>query len=262
MNLLHITRCRTYLSVTLILIFFCTSTYAESRSPIKPLLYPYGEISNSKPCFIWKDLNGYMDSKATKYRITLEKKEKQLKSPQSFIIAPKLYYQEFYAVKLPTILENSTYSYTIERIFNNKPVNSRYFNYLKYPITGSFRLDSDIKEDIDFLPPEYLIQYKYYEKENILTNWYNFMFYSASSTISLGLAYLFYAVLQFGLISTIIVILCVVSAAIGYPAAGYYAYSYIRNKSRINDILKAGKNIGIVGSENKGIINTGVKLRF
>ncbi len=255
-------RYRIYTSITVSCIFIYSSIYAESRSPVKPLLYPCDSISNNRPSFIWKDIYGYKDGKETKYRITLKKKENRQASPQKFIIAPKLYYGEFYSVRLPQTLENSGYTYTIERMFNNKPVNSRYFSYMNYPITGSFQLDTGTKEDVDFLPPEYLIKYKYFEKENILSNRYNFMFYSASSTISLGIGYLFYAVLQFGLISTVIVILCIVSAAIGYPAAGYYGYSYLKNKSRINDILEAGKNVGIEGSENKGIINTGVKLRF
>jgi hypothetical protein len=256
------TKLRIYISITVSILFIYSYIYAESRSPIKPLLYPNDTISNSRPYIIWKDVYGYKDSKGTKYRITLDNKDKQLTSSQKFIIEPKLYYSEFYAVRLPKTLKNSSYSYTIDRMFNNKPVNSRYFSYLNYPITGSFQLDTDSKEDADFLPPEYLIKYKYFEKENILANWYNFKFFSASSTISLGIGYLFYAVLQFGLISTVIVILSVISAAIGYPAAGYYGLSYLRNKSRINDILKAGKNIGIEGSENRGILNTGLKLRF
>jgi hypothetical protein len=251
-----------FISATVSLIFAYSYIYAESRSPIKPLLYPYNTISNSRPCFIWKDQYGHKDGKGTKYRITLKTGNKHESSPRQFIIKPKLYYREFYAAWIPMTLEQSSYSYTIERMFNNKPVNSRYFSYMNYPITGSFMLDTEIKEDVDFLPPEYLIKYKYFEKENILSNWYNFMFFSASSTVSLGIGYLFYAVLQFGLISTVIVILCAISAAIGFPAAGYYGINYLRNKSRINEILKTGKNVGLEGSENRGIINTGAKLRF
>lgn len=253
---------RIYIFLIISFIFIYSSIFAESRSPIKPLLYPYNEISNNRPYFIWKDSYGHKDSKGTKYRITLNKKSKDKTFSQKFIIEPELYYREFYAVRVPVTLENSSYSYTIERMFNYKPVNSRYFNYLKYPIAGSFKLDNETREDVDFLPPEYLIQYKYFEKENLLINGYNFMFFSASSTISLGIGYLFYAVFQFGMISTVIVILCAVSAAIGYSMAGYYGFSYLKNKSRINDILKAGKNVDSVGSENRGIINTGVKLRF
>ena len=84
----------------------------------------------------------------------------------------------------------------------------------------------------------------------------------SASTISLGLGLLFMEVINLGMISTIIYALCFTSSAIGYGAAGYYGYQYMNNKSRLEKILEAGRNVSIKGKMNRKNIYSGVELSF
>ncbi len=243
----------------LVVLFAASELLAAKRSPIKPLLYPVGIITTNEPFIIWKDIYNIKGRK--KFKITL-KEEKKNSKPVKYIFTPGLYFKYYYAYKLPKPLKGLQYRYKIEMLVNNKPANYKYYYYLRYPIEESFSIDNSQNNSLNDLPIEYFIKYKYFEKENTLINGYNFLFYAASSTISLGAGILFLTVFNFGTISTVIWALCFGSSAAGYSAAGYYAYHYMTKKNEMKEIIKIGTRVSIKGSFGRKKISTKAELSF
>jgi len=242
-----------------LIIFFPINASAE-RSLIKPLQYPVDTIYTKKPYFIWNDIHN-SETKNT-FKLTLIDKTGENGKPVTFIFSPEIYYQTYYLFKLPLELSGTSYEYIIDMMINSKPVKYKYYNYLQYPISDRFKIDPGKKSDADRLSPENFIKFKYIEKENMLVNGYNILFYGASSTLTLGLGILFHSVIKLGMISTVITYLCYGTSIIGYGAAGYYGYNFLEKKSVMNEIVKLGENTTLKGGLNQKNIKSGVELSF
>ncbi len=235
----------------------------NAQSQIDPIEYPRGQIGKNRPFFIWQDLYNERDRKSrVSYRLTLRRQDKADLPPLQYTLRPELYYQYFYLLRIPASLAEGEYEYTVERILDDKPIRSRYYHYRKYPVINRFALKSGAGGEMDRLPPEYLIQYLYLDNENRLKNGYNALFFSASATTTLAVGLLFYKVLHYGLVSTIIYVVCFTSSAVGYSAAGYYTYKYYENRGRLQKILDLGNGVSLKGGIINKNVNTGVEMSF
>lgn len=253
-----------YKIIGTILILSATQAAIYGQSLIKPIQYPLGTIGNSQPYLIWQDLLNTPDwNDSKKYRITIHPENNRAKA-LSYTINPEVIYKSFLVFRIPQSLPDNKYQYSIERLVDDKSVDTKYYYYLKYPITSFFTLDSSSRSEIDNLKPGNLIKYMYLEKNNRLTNYYNFIFFTASSSATLGIGLLFYSMsaLQFGLITKIIYVICFASAATGFSASGYYGYKYLQKKSELAEILKTGKRVSIMGGVRSGKFCAAVKYAF
>lgn len=223
-----------------------------------PVFYPEGTIGNVRPYIIWYDK--YLERDKTdraKYRITLSRDDNVI---DPILIHPDCY-ENHYFYLFPVVLKPGEYTYMIERLLNNKPVNSAYFHYLKYPVTGYFKLEPGENKSYD-LPPEYLIRYISGEKNNRLVNGYNALFYGGAGVGAFGIGMLFYSVFDFGLISRIISYISFASSAAGIGAAGYYGYHYYQEKNQLLKLLETGKKVSIYGNATNKIISADIRLSF
>ncbi len=249
---------RTFLTLTLLTI--CVLKAEGKTSTPLPISYPSDTIGNSRPYIIWQDLYNKRDKKIkARYRLSIKSDNDNLK-PITFF--PELYYKSYYVFKTPINLTDNKYSYSIERIIDNKSINSRRFYYDKYPVINEFEINNKEDTDLDSLPPEYLIQYLYLDKNNRYTNGYNILFYGSSSIITLGIGILFTSVFDFGIVSTIISVISFTSSAIGISATGYYGYKYLNKKSEMQKILEIGKGVTINGKVSQDNIYADIELTF
>ena len=189
-------------------------------------------------------------------------KATRVASGNSYTFHPDLYYKFFYSFRIPDVLKDDSYRYSIERIINGSPVESRYYYYLKYPIVQDFSVNSEIKNDVDSLPPEYLIQYLHIDRNNTLKNGYNFLFFSSSGLASFVIGMLFYHVIHLGTISTIIYTVSFISSGVGISAAGYYGYHYMKTRGKLQRILEINKGISINGGIRDKKVNAEVEFSF
>lgn len=229
------------------------------QSLIEPIRYPLQTTSNSRPWIIWQDI--YSERKSDQYRLNLYRKSDDVPH-RSYTFTPALYYKFFYAYRLPDFLEDNRYHYSIERIVKGESIESRYYYYLNYPLVGEFEIDSLDRNELDFIPPAYLIQYLYIDRNNVLRNGYNTLFFTTSSAATFAIGLLFYHVIHLGTISTIIYYICFISSGVGLSAAGYYGYRYIENRGKLQKILEIGKGISINGGIIDQRVNTEVELKF
>jgi len=246
----------------IILLLICyINDIARSTEIRGPLIYPEIKTTNSNPPIIWENINIDNDKKTeSKYRITLQTADKKFN--KEYLMVPEVFYKRYYVYKIPDPLENFEYSCRIERLVWNKPTESKYFYYLKYPIIFNFTIDRDDKNSIDYLPPEHLIRYIYIKKNNVAINGYNTFFLGVSGSICLGLGFLFLEVFTFGIISTILYTIFFIAAATGYSIGCYYGYRYFHYKNELRKIIDLGSNTSIKGGSGDGSINTGVELSF
>ncbi len=197
-------------------LFLLMTTTAFSQRLIDPIQFPVATISSNQPYVIWQDIYNRRDkSTDVKYRLTLYTVNKEDIKLNSYTFYPELYYNFFYSFRIPEILKDDSYRYSIERILSGKPVDSRYYYYLKYPLVQEFAINSEIKSEVDSLQPEYLIKYLYIDRNNTLRNGYNFLFFSSSGLASFVIGMLFYNVINLGTISTIIYTVCFISSGVG-----------------------------------------------
>lgn len=244
------------------MLFLLNFSKVEARdSTPMPIFYPEGVISDNKPYFIWQDRYNKRDKKIkAQYRISLENEDNSKIKP--VIIQPKLYYKYFYAAKLPKAIPEGRYNYTIERLLYNKSTDSKHFYYLRYPIKGEFVVDNKKMSDLDKLPPEFIIKYIYIDNHNRYINGYNSIFFGTSGALTFGLGLIFYSVLDFGIISSVISGLCFISSAVGLSASGYYGYHYFDKKNELQKIIDIGKKTSIKGSISQDAINAEIELLF
>jgi hypothetical protein len=245
-------------------ILFLAADSAFSQSLIEPIRFPTATISSNQPYFIWQDIyNSTRDTSTdVRYRLTLYTTNKKEIKLNSYTFNPDLYYNFFYSFRIPDILKDDSYRYSIERIIGGNPVESRYYYYLKYPIVQEFSINSEKKNDVDSLPPEYLIQYLHIDRNNTLRNGYNFLFFSSSGLASFGIGMLFYHVIHLGTISTIIYTVSFISSGVGISAAGYYGYHYMKNRGKLQRILEINKRVSINGGIRDKKVNAEVEFSF
>jgi hypothetical protein len=256
---------RTTRSILLtVCIFFLAVNTAFSQSLIEPIQFPTATISINQPYFIWQDIYNSTRDKSTdvRYRLTLYTTNKKETKLNSYTFHPDLYYNFFYSFRIPDILKDDSYRYSIERIISGNPVESRYYYYLKYPIVQEFSINSEIKNEVDSLPPEYLIQYLHIDRNNTLRNGYNFLFFSSSGLASFVIGMLFYHVIDLGTISTIIYTVSFISSGVGISAAGYYGYHYMKNRGKLQRILEINRRISINGGIRDKKVNAEVEFSF
>ena len=135
------------------IIFITSVTETIAQNIINPIFYPEGDISNNSPYFIWQDIYNKRDKKyKTKYRLTIKGEKSGDIKP--ILFTPKLYYKHYFIFRSPIELPNDEYNYTIERLLDNKPLKSRYFHYLRYPINKKFTNNSEILNEYEGLAYE------------------------------------------------------------------------------------------------------------
>lgn len=242
---------------------FLMTGAAFSQSLIEPIQFPVAAIGVNRPYFIWQDIYNTRDKNTdVRYRLTLYRINKEDIKLNSYTFYPELYYNFFYSFRLPETLKDDSYRYSIERILSGKPVESRHYYYLKYPIVQEFAINSKIESDVDRLEPEYLIKYLYIDRNNTLRNGYNVLFFSSSGLASFAIGMLFYNVINLGTISTIIYTVCFISSGVGFSAAGYYGYRYMEKRGELRRILEISKGVSINGGIEDKKVNAEVELSF
>ncbi len=243
----------------IILLFSLSESEGSSSTPF-PIIYPIDTIKSKQPYIIWQDLYNKRDGKKRiRYRITMKSNTDK---HDPVIFYPDVYYKNYMVFQYPIELKNGDYFFTIDRLLNNKPLDSGYYHYLKYPIKEEFKLDSTQNNEIDDLLPEHLIRYLYLERKNRFINGYNSLFYGSSGIASLGVGILFLTVFDFGIISTVISVLSLSSSLVGLTASGYYGYKYFDKKNDLHEIIKIGKDISVNSKFSKDKINTEIELSF
>ena len=241
-----------------------TKSYSETIASIKPIIYPFGTIGNNQPCFIWQDIYNERDKKNNaKYRITITNlNSNNSNKTYKIIIIPQVIFKIFYIFKLQATLDDTEYEYSIERLIANKPVKTRHYYYLRYPIKNKFTINSKRKRPIDNLNSKYLIQYIHTDRNNTLINGYNALFFISSSITCFGMGMLFYNIINWGITSKIIAGLSFTSSAIGITASGYYGYRYLNKKKELQQIIRLSKKISLKGDINNNQIKAGMELSF
>ncbi len=206
-------------------------------SAFDPLDYPFGEIGNPNPPFVWQDLYNEQDLRyKAKYRITIKKKAEDAK-PQSFLIMPERNLGSVYIAHPSLTLAPGYYYYTIERIVDGNSVDSRYYHYRRYPISGEFNFDPLKLNNFEKLSNEKLADYLMLERKNRRENGYHALFFAGSGTFTLAAGYAVYRYTNFGIISTVIAAVCVLSSAVGYGAGAYYGYQYYEGKAELEKMI-------------------------
>ncbi len=157
---------------------------------------------------------------------------------EEFRLTPQTFRGQFYILTLPVTLKPGEYSYSVEMLQGGKPIRLRRYYYHDYPVYGEFTVAEGHTSRVDSLPPEKLIGYLYLERQNRVTNGYNSLFFTGSAAGSAGIGYLFYQVLHFGVISTVVAAVGFTSAAVGVGAATYYGYHYVKEKRKLNNMLE------------------------
>ncbi len=238
-------------------------TGVSAQSLTEPLVYPYGVIGTGAPSFIWQDIyNTTEPAKGRHFRLSISPRGAAAAKPVIMLINPVVYYDNFFAFTLPQPLADGSYEYTIERLERGETVNGKYYHYLRYPIKKEFTVDSSRAGDIDRLTPDNRIRYLYGERRNILENGYNALFFAGSGIMSFGIGMLFYAVIDFGVISTIIYVVSFASSAVGLTASGVYGYRYFREKGRLQKILEIGPGAALRGGILDGRVQAEAELQF
>lgn len=233
---------------------------------VDPLVHPIGTIGVERPYFIWQDIYNTKDGAAPAlYRITVRPKGPAAENAQkdfSFTTNPDIMHNSFYAFQIPTALTNGAYGYTIERIFHGRPVDAKYYHYLRYPIQKTFTIDTARADDIGRLAPQNLIRYLYLSKENTITNGYNSLFFAGSGAVSLGIGILFATVIDFGVVSTVLSVVSFASATAGITASAWYGYRYFSNRNKLRTILETGAGTSLKGGMDKDSAQVEMELRF
>ncbi len=240
-----------------------TPALSWAQGLIEPLEYPFGVVAAPKPLFIWQDLYLERDGESkVSYRLTLQDESAAENRIKVYNFMPRRYLTNFYLYRFPDSLKNGKYSYSIERIMGGASMDSRYYHYYRYPIARGFEVNTGRKSEIENLSDEALVQYLYLDRKNTLNNGYNALFFSTSSTVTLGIGILFYKVINLGVWSTVISAICFGSSAVGYTAAGYYTWRYYGERKRLQRIVDLDKNTSIKGGVTGSGITTEAEFRF
>lgn len=200
------------------------------------LQYPDNTITTTKPYFLWQDIYNTKRPNIS-FKLIIRGTDTQNFS-EEYRLAPQTYKGQFYILELPVHLKPGQYSYSVEMLQRGKPIRLRRYYYYDYPLYGEFTIKPGTTSRVDSLPPEKLVQYLVLERQNRVTNGYNSIFFTGSAAGSAGIGYLFYNVLHFGVISTVVAAVAFTSAAVGVSAAAYYGYHYVKDKRELNTILE------------------------
>ena len=217
-------------------------TAMAETSAAGTLQYPRETITTGKPYFIWQDIYN-TDRQNITFRLIIQSIDRH-EYAEEFRLTPQTFRGQFYILELPVTLNPGQYSYSIEMLKSGKPIRLRRYYYHEYPVYGEFVIEKNTTSQVDSLPPEKLITYLALERQNRVTNGYNSIFFTGSAAGSAGIGYLFYNVLQFGVISTVVAAVAFTSAAVGVSAAAYYGYQYTKEKKELRSILKKNRNKG------------------
>ncbi|MFW5862245.1 MAG: hypothetical protein ACOCWZ_08330 [Spirochaetota bacterium] len=200
------------------------------------LQYPDNTITTTKPYFLWQDIYNTKRPNIS-FKLIIRGTDTNDFS-EEYRLAPQTCRGQFYILKLPKHLKPGQYSYSIQMLQRGKPIRLRRYYYHDYPLYGEFTIKAGSTSRVDSLPPEELVQYLVLERQNRTTNGYNSIFFTGSAAGSAGIGYLFYNVLNFGVISTVVAAVAFTSAAVGVSAAAYYGYHYVKDKRELNTILE------------------------
>lgn len=227
---------RKNLFITLIFFCFLNPSKAIGESPIRPFKFPYGTIGSQNPPFIWQDLFNDRDERyGAKYRLTVRQKNKSSKFSTELV--PKKHLTTIYILNPSFTLLPGKYEYIIERVVDNKSVNSRYFYTSNYPICGEFEINPQKKQKFEYLTNEKLVDYLLFERKNKLENGYNALFFGVSSTVTLAVGIAMHQYTNFGFITNLITTVCILSSVIGYGATTFYGYNYYQGKIELERML-------------------------
>lgn len=245
-----------------LIIFHCAALSVPAQGLIPPLVYPEGKTGHGASCFIWQDMYQTKESpRASRFRITVKNLDGEGK-PLLLIVDPRVYYNNFFVYELRDPLAEGRYEYTIERMLAGEALQSKYYHYLRYPIKKNFTVDGTYTSDVDGLLPPYKIQYMYLRRQNILENGYNSLFFAGSAAVSFGIGMLFYAVVDWGIVSTILYVIAFTSSAVGFTASGYYGYRYVRGTNKLQKILEIGGDASLKGGLEKDGFKAEIEKRF
>ena len=250
----------TYFLILSLALFFLAESVLLADDIFKPVQYPLETISIKQPYFFWQDLN-ISENKGNKvrYQVTLSQGEKEIKE---YVVQPKIIYQNFYFFKIRNNLEEAEYSYKIEKLVNNKKKKAKYYYFQKYPFTNKFIVEHDKNNKIDRLPVEYLIQYKYLEKNNLIDNGYPFLFTSFAGVSSFGLGVVFYKFITYGWLTKLASGICFTSSAFALSTSGYYGFNFLIQKKKMQKILDFKNNVSLRGIFDRKDINAALDLQF
>ena len=239
-----------FFSVFFLVLAACCPCVLFAASADAPVTYPYGDISNAQPYFVWQDI--YWDvNAAAKCRVVIKPAD-QSASAYEYTVSPERYYKTYLCFKLPAKLAAGKYEYRIERLYRTVPDDKRYYGYRHYPVTGAFVVDAAARGGRDALAPDSLIRYLNLEHHNTLDNGYNALFLGGAGTVSLGMGVLCLTVIDFGIITKVIAAVSLVSSAASYTACGVYSYRYFSNRRELAEIIKKG-NTSIRAGINHGV---------
>ncbi len=218
----------------LILLTSFTYSFAQINESARPLQYPQGVVSNAQPYFIWCDI---YNTGNKPFVVTVTITDSQGHSNE-YTLHPEIINGIYCVIHLPSALTPDTYTYTIKLLHNNKPENKRYYHYKKYPVEGTFTVDTTQQNTIDTLTKTDLINFLSQSRQNKLQNGYNALFFSSSGTISLGTGVAVYYLTDFGIVTTIISAVGITSGIIGITAGIYYGVKYYNTKKKIESVMK------------------------
>ncbi|NMB64613.1 MAG: hypothetical protein GYA16_07060 [Spirochaetes bacterium] len=219
---------------TLMLLISFTYSFAQINESAQPLQYPEGVVSNTQPYLIWCDIYN-TGNKPFVVTVTITNLQGQ---SNEYTLYPEIIDGMYCVVQIPVALTPDTYTYTIKLLHNNKPENKRYYHHKKYPVEGTFTVDTTKPDPVDSLDKTSLIYYLSQSRQNKLHYGYNALFFSSSGTISLGTGVAVYYLTNFGIVTTIISAVAITSGVIGITAGIYYGVKYYQNKNVIEDVIK------------------------
>jgi hypothetical protein len=204
-----------------ILVLFAFSYSAAAQKASDPLIYPDGGVISGKPLlFFWPDDRTNPTTKLT-FMLTLTG-EKGLNFSQS-VIPSKL--DDYMYFELFADLTSGKYGFRVDAFENRKMYKNSIFGYLKYPILGSFEIDTHAETSGN--SAEEIIRTYRANQYNTLVNGYNGLFYGGASLVSGVAAYLLLSVFDFNIITKVAGYLAAGSAATGFGMSGYYSYRYV-----------------------------------
>jgi hypothetical protein len=210
-----------------------THSYAQINAIAQPLQYPAGVVSNTQPYIIWCDIYN-TSNKPFVVMVTITNSQGQ---SNEYTLYPEIIDGIYCIVQLPVALTPDTYTYTVKLLHNNKPENKRYYHHNKYPVEGTFTVDTTLQNPVDSLDKTNIIYYLSQSRQNKLHNGYNALFFSSSGTISLGTGVAVYYLTHFGIVTTIISAVAITSGVIGITAGVYYCIKYYTIKREIDSTI-------------------------
>jgi hypothetical protein len=236
---------------------------SRAQGLVSPLVYPEGRVCADTRTIIWQDLYPELDADAgARYRLTLRETARRDAPPLVTEIDPRRYFGVYYAYSLSAPLSAGNWELTIDRIIGGEPVTTRHYHYLRYPVKREFTVDPGLSSRLCALPPDYLIRSLQLDRANTYTNGYNALFFTGSSILSFGVGVLFYSVINFGIVSTIIYTISFISAGTGFTAAGYYGWRYRANRVKLEKMVEIGTSVSLNGAIIDERILTALELRY